>query len=172
VDTGAGGSSLAPLLAKEGYRVDVADSMEYGDFVDTLLVPQCIHLGLQIPVLRTAVEKMDLTEDGTYDVTLCISVIEHVHQDLFETGLRELKRITKPGGYIFLTSDYFRDMEQANQSPYRQIQHTIFTPETIKELPSRFDGDVSWVGLQDFSYKGDFVHNYSFVTVCLQKHVD
>lgn len=169
VDTGSGGSYLPPLLARDGWRIVVADSMDYGDFVDDILIPQCTHLALEIPVLRTPVENMHLTADEAFDVTMCISVIEHLHPSSFEDGLKELKRITKPGGHIFITSDFFRDEEQANKSPYRQIQHTIFTPDVMADIPRRMGYGVSWVGPLNFEYRGDFVHNYSFCNMCLRK---
>lgn len=167
LDTGAGGSSLAPLLAERGYRVIVSDSMAYGDIVDPFIVPQCRALNLHIPVLNEPVEAMPTITDGLIDVTLCISVIEHVGEEVFEQGLRELARVTKPGGLIFITSDFFENRQQADDSPFRSIQHTIFTPEFAALLPQLMGAE--FVGPYDFRYRGDYVHNYSFVNFCLRK---
>jgi 2-polyprenyl-3-methyl-5-hydroxy-6-metoxy-1,4-benzoquinol methylase len=170
MDTGSGGSYLPPVLARLGYAVEVSDSMAYGDFIDTFLIPQCLNLDIRIPVTKCPVEDMSVFEDGTFAVTLCISVIEHVDTTLFEAALRELKRVTKVGGYIFITSDFFRDLAQADASPFRQIQHNLFMPEVMDDLPRKMGGDVSWVGEQpDFSYRGDWVNNYSFVNICLKR---
>ena len=167
LDTGAGGSSLAPLLATKGYRVIVTDSMAYGDIVEAFIKPQCEALDLHIPVITEPVERMPIVPDGLIDVTMCISVIEHVGAEVFEQALKELWRVTKPGGLIFITSDFFECQEQADASPYRQIQHTIFTPEFAERLPDLIDAE--FLGPYDFRYRGDFVHNYSFVNFCLRK---
>jgi SAM-dependent methyltransferase len=170
MDTGSGGSYLPPVLAKLGYAVEVSDSMGYGDFIDTFLIPQCMNLEIRIPVTKCPVEDMSCFADETFDVTMCISVIEHLHPDLFEAGLKELKRVTKIGGYIFITSDFFQNEEQADKSIFRSIQHNLMMPQTMMDLPGKMGDGVSWVGGHpDFVYRGDFVNNYSFVNICLRR---
>jgi ubiquinone/menaquinone biosynthesis C-methylase UbiE len=100
-----------------------------------------------------------------FDVTLCISTIEHV--DDHDAAFRELVRITKPGGLIFLTSDYFRDLPHFEQSVSRHLQTTAYREDFVLDLPNRFG--VDFVGDTDLAYAGDFVHNYSFCNVCLKK---
>jgi ubiquinone/menaquinone biosynthesis C-methylase UbiE len=96
---------------------------------------------------------------------MCISTIEHV--DDHEKAFAELVRITKPGGYIFITSDYFRDLPHYEQSISRHLQVTPYREEFVLALPDRFA--VDFVGETDLAYAGDFVHNYSFCNVCLRK---
>lgn len=166
-DTGSGGSYFPPFLAREGWKIDVSDSMHYGDIIHSFLVPQCTHLGIEIPVYSEPVEQLSSIADESVDVAMCISVIEHVDPSQFVKALQELYRITKQNGYIFITSDFFRDEAQADASPFRQIQHNIFTPEKAAEIETLIP--VSFVGGKDFSYRGDFVNNYSFLNLCLQK---
>jgi SAM-dependent methyltransferase len=167
IDCGAGGSSLSPMLAYLGYTVTVADSMAYGDIREAFILPQVGALELSMAVLSEPVEAMRSVPDNEYDVAMCISVIEHLAADKFHDGLKELHRITKPGGYLFITSDYFADEAQIESSPYKQIQHTAFTPELAGRIDRMIDAD--FVGGHDFRYRGDFVHNYSFVNLCLRK---
>jgi len=100
-----------------------------------------------------------------FDVTLCISSVEHVHDH--DAAFREMVRITKPGGYVMITSDYFRDLEHFEQSVSRHLQVTPYRPDYVATLPERFG--LEFVGETDFGYRGDFVHNYSFVNLCMRK---
>src|SRR6266496_5179539 len=97
-----------------------------------------------------------------FDVTMCISTIEHV--DDHDRALRELARITKPGGLIFITSDYFRDLAQWEASPSHHLQVTPYMEAFVRQIPSMIDAD--FVGDTDLTYAGDFVHTYSFVNIC------
>ncbi len=110
-------------------------------------------------------EDISTRRSDFFDVTLCISTIEHA--DDHDATMRELVRITKPGGYIFITSDYFRDLTQWQTSPSRHLQVTPYTEQLVQTIPSMFG--LQFVGATDFVYGGDFVHNYSFVNLCLRK---
>lgn len=166
LDTGSGGSYFPAYLAYRGEYVTVSDSMGYGDIRQSFVEPQERALNIPLPCYAEPVEDLQFANES-FDVTLCVSVIEHVDPAFYKHALRSLCRVTKPGGYLFITSDYFRDVEQAELSPYRQIQHNLMTEPTVREIPDiipvRFVGDV------DLRYRGDFVNNYSFVNVCLQK---
>jgi SAM-dependent methyltransferase len=123
-----------------------------------------MYYGVELPLYDMMVEKMEFLSEF-FDVTLCISTVEHV--DDHDKGFAEMVRITKPGGYVMLTSDYFRDLEQFEQSVSRHLQVTAYRKEFVLDLPNRFD--VEFVGETDLDYAGDFVHNYSFCNVCLRK---
>ena len=64
-------------------------------------------------------------------------------------------------------SDYFRDLEHFEQSVSRHLQVTPYRPDYVATLPERFG--LEFVGATDFGYRGDFVHNYSFVNLCMRK---
>jgi SAM-dependent methyltransferase len=170
VDVGSGGSFFPPYLATVGGypNVTLVDSMVAGDIVrDVTAQRVAYHVDLQ--VLGLSCEDLRPIPDDAYDVTLCISMIEHVAADQHDVALRELVRITKTGGYLFLTSDYFRegDDQQLAASPWRWSQETAYTRRTVESLPRRVP--VDFVGATDLDYRGDFVHNYAFVNVCLRK---
>lgn len=164
LEAGAGASMLAPMLATFGCMVDVLDSMKFGN-VRQAIKQQCEILGVRMPCFQESIEDMP-QRDNTYDFVTCISVIEHVDPKQYERALRELCRVTKPGGYIFMTSDYFRDEVHA-ASPMFDIQLNCLTEDRIKEIPRLIP--VKMVGGTDLIYRGDFVYNYSFVNICLQK---
>lgn len=160
VDVGAGASFFDPYCARQYPNLLCVDNMLYGD-VTLMVDAQRKAYGVALPL-----------HDGTatlasehFDVTLCISTIEHA--DNHDAAFDELVRITKPGGLIMLTSDYFRDLAQWQNSPSRHLQATPYTQKFVESLPGCWP--VSFVGETDLEYRGDFVHNYSFCNVCLRK---
>lgn len=168
IDVGSGGCFFAPYLASvAGYsKLAITDSMKYGD-IRYMLDAQRMYGGVEMPLYDLLCEDMNSLSDEKFDVTMCISTIEHVDEDKHDQAFRELVRITKTGGYIFITSDYFRDWMQFEHSISRHLQFTPYTKEFVLELPTRFR--VNFVGNTDLDYRGDFVHNYSFCNICLRK---
>lgn len=171
IDIGAGASFFDPYLALRYPRLCCTDSMKYGD-VTQMVTAQRAHYGVGLPLYDLMLEDMSARQDigwggatDKFDVTMCISTIEHV--DDHDKAFRELVRITKPGGHIFITSDYFRDLPHFERSVSRHLQVTPYSKEYVLSLPERFM--VDFVGETDLDYRGDFVHNYSFCNVCLRK---
>jgi SAM-dependent methyltransferase len=175
IDCGSGGSFFPPYLATVGGYPDVSitDSMKYGDITPDIQ-SQRAHYGIALPLYDLLIEDMGPRPElgwsgksGEWDVTMCISTIEHVDADQHDNALAELWRITKPGGLIFITSDYFRDLEQFEASPSRHLQFTPYMEAFVSNIPNMIP--VDFVGATDFAYAGDFVHTYSFVNLCLRK---
>lgn len=171
IDIGAGASFFDPYLAQRYPRLCCTDSMKYGDVMQMVQAQRSTY-GVALPLYDLMLEdmspRMEIGWGGAtekFDVTLCISTIEHV--DDHDKAFAELIRITKPGGYVFITSDYFRDPEHFEQSISRHLQVTDYNEQFVLDLPKRFD--VDFVGETDLAYAGDFVHNYSFCNVCLRK---
>lgn len=173
IDVGAGASFFDPYLALLYPNLCCTDSMKYGD-VTPMVAAQRAHYGVALPLYDLLLEDMSpRPEIGwgdaecKFDVTLCISTIEHV--DDHDKAMCELIRITKPGGLIFITSDYFRDIPQWEASPSRHLQVTPYMEESVLAIPEEFG--LEFVGETDLGYRGDFVHSYSFVNICLRKPV-
>jgi len=169
VDVGSGASFFPPYLTTlGGYpNVTLVDSMQYGDITSDVQAQRAFY-GVQLPLLDLPVEDMQSIPSDCFDVTMCISTIEHVDVSRHDDALKELHRITKPGGLIFITSDYFRDLEQFERSPSRHLQQTPYTKYFVLTIPTKID--ATFVGETDLAYQGDFVHDaYSFVNICLRK---
>jgi SAM-dependent methyltransferase len=175
LDVGSGGSFFPPYLASRGGypNVSLTDSMKYGDITGDVQAQRGAY-DVSLPLYDLLVEDMSrnllIGWDGAsdfWDVVMCISTIEHVDADRHDDALREIWRITKPGGLIFITSDYFRDLDQFEASPSRHLQFTPYMKEFVLSLPNLIDAE--FVGDTDLDYCGDFVHSYSFCNVCLRK---
>ncbi len=164
VDVGAGASFFDPYCAINYAELCCVDNMQYGD-ITGMVAAQRARYGVKLALYDMPLENMAAFKDGTFDVTLCISTIEHASDH--DAAFNELVRITKPGGYLFITSDYFRDLVHFEQSVSRVYQVTPYTQAFVLSLPTRFP--VAFVGGTDLAYGGDFVHNYSFCNICLRK---
>jgi SAM-dependent methyltransferase len=165
IDVGAGASFFDPYCALKYPKLCCTDTEKYGDH-SYMVEAQRQYYGVDLPLFDVPLEDMSaLDVHEKFDVTMCISTIEHV--DGHDAAFAELIRITKPGGYIFITSDYFRDTQQWETSPSRHLQVTAYMQPFVESIPSRWP--VDFVGPTDFAYAGDFVHSYSFVNICLRK---
>lgn len=171
IDVGAGASFFDPYLAQRFPLLCCTDTEKYGDY-SWMVQKQREAYGVALPLYDLSVEDMSPRPEigwggatDKFDVTLCISTVEHV--DDHDKGFAELVRITKPGGLIFITSDYFRDLAHFEQSVSRHLQVTPYREQFVLDLPGRFG--LEFVGDTDFGYRGDFVHNYSFCNVCMRK---
>jgi SAM-dependent methyltransferase len=164
IDVGAGASFFDPYFARLYPNLCCTDTEKYGDY-RWMVQKQREAYGVTLPLFDVPLEDMSVFGDSQFDATFCISTIEHV--DDHDQAFGELVRITKPSGYIMLTSDYFRDLPHYEQSISRHLQVTPYREEFVLDLPRRFG--VEFVGATDLAYRGDYIHNYSFCNICLRK---
>lgn len=171
IDVGAGASFFDPYLALKYPLLCCTDTEKYGDY-SWMVQKQREAFGVSLPLYNLNLEDMSPNmaigwggATDKFDVTLCISTVEHVENH--DAAFAELVRITKPGGYIFITSDYFRDAEHFEHSVSRHLQVTPYSESYVLSLPQRFP--VDFVGETDLAYAGDHVHNYSFCNVALRR---
>jgi SAM-dependent methyltransferase len=169
LDVGSGGLFFPPYVAQRYPDLTLTDSADIRPIVDA----QCAAYGVEMPFYQLRAEDMSVLPSDHWDVVMCISTIEHIASGHHDAALREICRLTKPGGLMFITSDYFRsvngsyDRRQYRESPFRHCQETPYHKELVLRLPELMG--ASFVGDTDLEYAGDFVHNYSFVNICLRK---
>ena len=175
IDVGAGASFFDPYLGRLYPRLICTDSMKYGD-VTAMVEAQRAHYDAALPLYDLTLEDMsprpEIGWDGAdarFDVTLCVSTIEHA--DDYLAALRELWRITKYGGYIFITSDYFKSLAHFEESWSRHVQVTPFMHQSVLGIPQLIEAQfvANQFGVTDLTYRGDFVNNYNFANICLRK---
>jgi SAM-dependent methyltransferase len=76
-------------------------------------------------VTRARVEELPFP-DSTFDLVTCLDVIEHTPDDL--RALRELVRVTRPGGYLLLTAPAYQSLWSAHDvrnEHYRRYRRRI-----------------------------------------------
>ncbi|SNZ20147.1 class I SAM-dependent methyltransferase [Cohaesibacter gelatinilyticus] len=115
LDLGCGGGWLTAILSKleEVSKLHALDSSYY--FLQTLL-PQVFaqmegHLN-KVEVVEGLFQPL-LFDDATFDAVVASSAVHHA--DNLESLLKEMRRVTKPGGYMFIV----------NETPWSGWRHTV-----------------------------------------------
>ncbi len=92
------------------------------------------YIGLDVPTTMHGIAKLDvigtamalLFQVGTFDSILCTEVLEHLPEPLI--ALKEMYRVTKPGGMLLLTVPL---SEQLHEEPYDFYRFTKYALEHL-----------------------------------------
>lgn len=99
LDVGCGGGLLSEPMARMGFEVTGLDASEQN--IGTART-HAAQSGLDIRYLAQTVEQLAQAEAGTFDVVLCMEVIEHVSDP--EAFLKTVASMVRPGGILFLAT--------------------------------------------------------------------
>lgn len=126
IDVGAASCAFAKMAADAGFDATACD------YSQEALAYGAHHYG--IPTLKSPAEAID-AEDESYDVVTIFHTIEHLPDPL--AVLKELHRILRPGGQIFL--------ETPNYLPHYYVQTRLrFVSAPYRWLTKREHG-LPWV---------------------------
>jgi len=92
------------------------------------------YIGLDVPTTMHGIAKLDVIgtvmalpfQDGTFNSILCTEVLEHLPEPL--VALKEMHRVTKPGGILLLTVPL---SEQLHEEPYDFYRFTKYALEHL-----------------------------------------
>ncbi len=112
LDIGCGPGITAEHLVKSGFEV-------YGVDISPEMINECRKEFGHLSAAHFSVGKIEAMEfpDSFFDVVLCVGVVEYVDDDL--AAIKEMARVTKPGGTIIVTLPN-------RVSPYRVWQRTVY----------------------------------------------
>jgi len=150
LDVGSGWSLFPLYLAQKSNHVDSIDTSEKQM---KLLSPVLADI-LKLNVNYFVDNALNLSaEENTYDYVFCISVLEHLeeevvnrervnrHRDrLDRIAIREFLRVVKPGGRVILTLDYASEDISQRSFDFDYVKDMIeeFRPNLLKPL-DKFD---------------------------------
>ena len=111
LDWGCGKGQISYLLRRRGFQVTSCDvesvSLDSAFAQDTPIIDQ-----LEMSVVPLQPESELPFADGSFDCVVSFGVLEHVPSD--EASMKELRRVLKPGGRLFITFlPYFFSWTQA-----------------------------------------------------------
>lgn len=151
-DAGCGCGAYMLKLAANGFEVSGFDVSAHAVDLSQKLLSR---VGLQAK-LKTASVLCTGYKDNQFDCVLSRDVIDHMSKQDAKSGLKELVRITKPGGRIIAIVDFLD--EEYEEQPHFVNQEgdyiftagkwngVIFHPYTEKELweilPNEVDGEI------------------------------
>jgi SAM-dependent methyltransferase len=140
LDTGAYNTYFCVFLKDYVKKIYSTDSFYWAErnYIKELNLPspkQWVDEINRIDPEKLIAQKADLTnlsfENNTFDKIFCISVIEHVKDDL--TGMKEMFRVLKPGGILLLTTEVNKRLNK----PYSETDRSyyrIYSYEQIIDL--------------------------------------
>lgn len=114
LDYGAGDGDIVALLLKKGYRVAAYEPAANRRALFTERFAE--HEGY----LGT----IGLGDRGAYDVVLMVEVIEHILDDEFDSTLRRVASLVKPGGTVVVSTPYNEDLELS--MAYCPVSNVLF----------------------------------------------
>lgn len=104
---------------------------------------------------------------GQFDVLSCISVIEHV-VDL-RPFFRACHMLLKPGGLLFLTTDYW-DADGPDVAHFHWMRHRIYNAERIRRLVCTLrELGFASLGKANWNYPGNQLYDYSVASLAVTR---
>ncbi len=102
LEIGCGAGFMSVELARRGFRVQAIDSVEA---MVELARRHALEVGIDKSELRIDAGDIHVLayEQDAFDLTLAIGVIPWIER--VEPAMRELARVTRPGGFVILTAD-------------------------------------------------------------------
>lgn len=104
-----------------------------------------------------------------YSRVVSISVIEHV--EFLEPFVHALTQAVQPGGLLFLTTDCWDREGIEDVAHFAWMRRRIYTPRSWRNLGDYLTSSCGfeYFGEQDWSYNGNQVYDYSFISLALRK---
>lgn len=153
LDVGGGGSVFAPSAAVLGMEVTQVDPGDCSAWVGA----QSERIGLPL-----AYHQADLMsyEISPYDAVTCLSVLEHVEDDL--SFFRRLQEFVRPGGVLALTVDFWPDGRPQVDGHLR-----TYNMASLSRLVDAAPG--YHLDPPDYRDHGNHVYGYTFASLVLRR---
>lgn len=158
LDVGGGGSLLAPTLSIiHPFTVTVVDPQPVGGMISEQAK------AINTMILFAQGDFMSYT-GGVYDFVSCISVIEHVHNDI--AFFEKLLRHVRGKGILFLTTDF-------HESGKPQTIHHLrtYNEKSLKALLdiATLEGFKPLLGDPNWSSRGNHINGYNFCSMAVSR---
>lgn len=158
LDVGGGGSIFGPMCAWLDMDITQVDPGDCSHWVEQ----QKAAIGRDMTYKQ--LNFMEYVEDELFDAVTCISVMEHIPNDLEFFG--KLLGHVKPGGILAITVDFHPSGTQlvsGHLRTYNAEAMAEFIELAIREGFAAFGDEL------DYSWRGADVNNYTFASLVLRK---
>ena len=127
LDLGCGGGRHAVALAKQNFSVT---GIDYSNEALSLANKWADLEKVKINFIRGDIHQKLPFKTRKFDATLAIDCLSYDTRKSFEFSLKEILRVTKKNGLIFIT------LPTSNGNPL--VTHLVFTDEEIKKFISKY----------------------------------
>ena len=103
-----GGSVLDAGRGTGGFLAWAAETRAFDRLCGVDISPEAIALAqAAVPEAELHVAPLDRLPfgDSEFEVAVSLDVLQHVHEDLLDRGLRELRRVLRPGGTLLVRTN-------------------------------------------------------------------
>lgn len=161
LDLGYGSGRHTVYLAKQGFEVSGIDISEEGLKIATYwLKEKSLFANL---VLGSIYEPLPY-KDSSFDAVICIRTLNHARIKTIRKTIKEIKRVLKPKGLIFITTR--KKVPKKQRLPFKEIDshtyiplegkekgivHYLFTRETLRKEFKCFKVNI-WVDSRNGYY--------------------
>jgi ubiquinone/menaquinone biosynthesis C-methylase UbiE len=97
-------------------------------------------------VVRGTAERLPFP-DAAFDVVLCINTLHNLPVDLCKQAVREIVRVTRPGGHSYIQVDsWLTEQQHQDFLNWQLTAETFFSPEGWRALFAEvgYSGDYYW----------------------------
>ncbi|MGH8509477.1 MAG: class I SAM-dependent methyltransferase [Gammaproteobacteria bacterium] len=137
LELGGGNSRVLPLLAErnECWNIDKFEGLGGG--------PIKTQKRRGIRVIREYMGSFsDDIPSQYFDYVISISVVEHIHHELFSSSMRDCTRVLKPGGLMFHAIDLYL-LDDLAQHPYGTRQRSRL--HLYRSVPEIVESACEWI---------------------------
>jgi len=158
LDVGTGTAQIPLELSRRGLTVRVM-AIDLASHMLQLALRNVLQAGQQESIKLEQVDAKDLPyADGTFDVVMSNSIVHHIPEPL--AVLREMARVLKPGGTMFvrdllrpdevgtvdrLVVTYAGDSNPHQQKMFRESLHAALRLDEVRDLLSQSGLSSDWV---------------------------
>ncbi|MFW9943209.1 MAG: class I SAM-dependent methyltransferase [Candidatus Thorarchaeota archaeon] len=130
LDLGCGTGRHLVFFAKKHFDIYGLDSSPRGiELAEEWLSEE----GIQVKIECCDMEDRFPYEDNFFDAVISIQVIHHnLMEDIIKT-IREIKRILRKGGFIFITFPYLKKESQNDDWNLKKVEEGTYIPQKGKE---------------------------------------
>ncbi len=158
LDLGCGTGRHTVMLAKKGFQVYGLDNAPSG-------LKQCKEwldkLGLKGNLKLASCYKRFPYKDDYFDALISVQVIHHARLKDIEVCIKEMKRVLKPGGVIFVTVT-------KNKMKYRATKVKLIEPRTYVMLDGFEKGVPHFIYTKALLRK--YFSNFNILELFIDKH--
>ena len=158
LDVGGGGSVFAPALAWLDRHVVQVDPGDVGGWI----IQQQNVIGKRMEFFQQNMEDFD--SHLRFDCVTCLSVIEHVEDDI--AFVKQMAKYVKPNGFIIITTDFHPDGKAKSDGHLRTYNKRGLTKiaNVLRKLGFGYYGEVP-----KYNNFEPNVFDYSFASLVMAK---